>query len=69
MGRFQKVSRKFEELKLENIYNNLNLTVDGTSQLSEEERVERVDDYLYDLRGQIAVEVAKRIKNRFIPLL
>ncbi|EMW5676565.1 hypothetical protein AAFB89_000665 [Enterococcus faecium] len=56
---FQKVSRKFEELKLENIYNNLNLTVDGTSQLSEEERVERVDDYLYDLRGQIAVEVAK----------
>ncbi len=56
---FQKVSRKFEELKLENIYNNLNLTFDGTSQLSEEERVERVDDYLYDLRGQIAVEVAK----------
>ncbi len=53
---FQKVSRKFEELKLENIYNNLNLTFDGTSQLSEKERV---NDYLYDLRGQIAVEVAK----------
>ncbi|MCO5462590.1 hypothetical protein [Enterococcus faecium] len=50
------MSRKFEELKLENIYNNLNLTFDGTSQLSEKERV---NDYLYDLRGQIAVEVAK----------
>lgn len=53
---FQKVSRKFEELKLENIYNNLNLTFDGTSQLSEKERV---NDYLYEMRGQIAVEVAK----------
>ena len=50
------MSRKFEELKLQNIYNNLNLTFDGTSQLSEKERV---NDYLYDLRGQIAVEVAK----------
>ncbi|HGF7875766.1 TPA: hypothetical protein QFR94_001396 [Enterococcus faecium] len=53
---FQKVSRKFEELKLENICKNLNITFDSESIDSEKKKF---DDYLYNLRGQIAVEVAK----------
>ncbi|OTN93688.1 hypothetical protein [Enterococcus faecium] len=53
---FQKVSRKFEELKLENICKNLNITFDSESIDSEKKKF---DDYLYNLRGQIAAEVAK----------
>ncbi|WP_270286256.1 hypothetical protein [Enterococcus lactis] len=53
---FQKVSRKFEELKLENICENLNITFDSESIDSEKKKF---DGYLYNLRGQIAVEVAK----------
>lgn len=53
---FQKVSRKYEELKLENICKNLNITFDSASIDSEKKKF---DDYLYNLRGQIAVEVAK----------
>ncbi|WP_425133787.1 hypothetical protein [Enterococcus faecium] len=53
---FQKVSRKYEEFKLENICKKLNITFDSASIDSEKKKF---DDYLYDLRGQIAVEVAK----------
>ncbi|WP_206215435.1 MULTISPECIES: hypothetical protein [unclassified Enterococcus] len=53
---FQKVSRSFEELKLENICNNLGVHFD--KELTNDDKL-KIIGYLNDLKGEITVEIAK----------